>query len=135
MLITILPTVPLLGVVAIYSDTSYMSGYLRLKHIKKKIALAIASFSLFIAFIVFILFDASFNQFQFVLDNNITNYSDLSDINSSDFIKFGADDTQCDLVQDYSKTTSFSFYFGLDGLSIYFVLLTAMIAPIALLSN
>jgi len=38
-------------------------------------------------------------------------------------------------VQEYHKIGFFDFYLGLDGLSIYFVLLTTIIMPIALLSN
>lgn len=38
-------------------------------------------------------------------------------------------------VQEYHQVSYFDFYLGLDGLSIYFVLLTTIIIPIALLSN
>ena len=69
----------------------------------KKIALTTAIFNLFISLIIFILFDFSNNQFQF--------------------------------VQEYHQISTFDFYLGLDGLSIYFVLLTTIITPIALLSN
>jgi NADH:ubiquinone oxidoreductase subunit 4 (subunit M) len=59
--------------------------------------------NLFISLIVFILFDFSSNQFQF--------------------------------VQEYHEISFFDFYLGLDGLSIYFLILTTIITPIALLSN
>jgi NADH:ubiquinone oxidoreductase subunit 4 (subunit M) len=42
---------------------------------------------------------------------------------------------QFQFVQEYHEIRSFDFYLGLDGLSIYFVLLTTIITPIALLSN
>ena len=59
--------------------------------------------NLIISLIIFILFDFSTNQFQF--------------------------------VQEYHQISSYDFYLGVDGLSIYFVLLTTIIMPIALLSN
>ena len=69
----------------------------------KTIALTVSIINLFISFIVFIFFNFSTNQFQF--------------------------------VQEYYKINSFDFYLGVDGISIYFVLLTTIIMPIALLSN
>jgi NADH:ubiquinone oxidoreductase subunit 4 (subunit M) len=69
----------------------------------KQIALTTSIFNLLISLIIFILFDFSNNQFQF--------------------------------VQEYHEISYFDFYLGLDGLSIYFVLLTTIITPIALLSN
>ena len=59
--------------------------------------------NLFCSLLIFILFDFSANQFQF--------------------------------VQEYYQVSSYDFYLGIDGLSIYFVLLTTIIVPIALLSN
>ncbi len=67
------------------------------------IALSTSIINLFVSLIVFIMFDFSSNQFQF--------------------------------VQEYHQVSSFEFYLGLDGLSIYFVMLTTIITPIALLSN
>jgi NADH-ubiquinone oxidoreductase chain 4 len=69
----------------------------------KKIALITSIFNLLISLIIFIIFDFSCNQFQF--------------------------------VEEYLQISYFDFYLGLDGLSIYFVLLTTIITPIALLSN
>jgi NADH-ubiquinone oxidoreductase chain 4 len=69
----------------------------------KSIALTVSIINLLISFIVFIFFNFSTNQFQF--------------------------------VQEYYKINSFDFYLGVDGISIYFVLLTTIIMPIALLSN
>ena len=51
------------------------------------------------------------------------------------FILFDFSSNQFQLVQEYHEISSFDFYLGLDGLSIYFVLLTTIITPIALLSN
>jgi NADH-ubiquinone oxidoreductase chain 4 len=69
----------------------------------KAIALIATILNLFISLIIFILFDFSTNQFQF--------------------------------VQEYHSINYYDFYLGLDGLSIYFVVLTTIIMPIALLSN
>ena len=69
----------------------------------KIIALTTSIINLFISFVIFILFNFSTNQFQF--------------------------------VQEYHKINSFDFYLGIDGISIYFVLLTTIILPISLLSN
>jgi NADH-ubiquinone oxidoreductase chain 4 len=69
----------------------------------KKIALMTSLINLLISFIIFILFDFSINQFQFVQENY--------------------------------ELIHFKFYLGIDGLSIYFILLTTIIMPIALLSN
>ena len=100
MLLTLLITVPLLGILGITTGISY--NLLDTNRIKKT-ALSISILNLFISLIIFVLFDFSHNQFQF--------------------------------VQEYHEISSFDFYLGLDGLSIYFVLLTTIITPIALLSN
>jgi NADH-ubiquinone oxidoreductase chain 4 len=100
MLLTLLLVVPLLGIFGISAGVSYQ---LFDTNRIKKIALITSIINLFISLIIFILFDFSSNQFQF--------------------------------VQEYHEISSFDFYLGLDGLSIYFVLLTTIITPIALLSN
>ena len=69
----------------------------------KKIALTTSIINFFVSIAVFILFNFSSNQFQF--------------------------------VQEYYSISSFDFYLGVDGISIYFVLLTTIIMPIAILSN
>jgi NADH-ubiquinone oxidoreductase chain 4 len=102
MLLTLLLLTPLLGIFTISTGMSYELSSLHIRRIKK-IALSTSIFNLFISLIVFILFDFSSNQFQFVQENHEISY--------------------------------FDFYLGLDGLSIYFVMLTTIITPIALLSN
>lgn len=102
MLLSLLLIIPLLGVFTISTGISYNLSDLNIRRIKK-IALTASIVNLFLSFLIFILFDASSNQFQF--------------------------------VQEYHEISSFDFYLGLDGLSVYFVLLTTMITPIALLSN
>jgi NADH-ubiquinone oxidoreductase chain 4 len=69
----------------------------------KVTALTISIFNLLISLIIFVFFDLSDNQFQF--------------------------------VQECYEVGHFSIYLGIDGLSMYFVLLTTIITPIALLSN
>ena len=69
----------------------------------KCIALTTSVINLILSLVIWILFDFSQNQFQF--------------------------------VQEYHKVSFCDFYLGVDGLSIYFVLLTTIIMPIALLSN
>jgi NADH:ubiquinone oxidoreductase subunit 4 (subunit M) len=102
MLLTVLLLIPLLGIFTISTGMSYELSSVNIKRIKT-IALTTSIVNLFISLIVFILFDFSSNQFQF--------------------------------VQEYHQISSFDFYLGVDGLSIYFVLLTTIITPIALLSN
>src|ERR1700712_245873 len=102
MLLSSLLIIPLIGIFIISIGMSYQSPSLNTKVIKTT-ALATSLINLFISLIVFILFDFSTNQFQF--------------------------------VQEYHQISSYDFYLGVDGLSIYFVLLTTLIVPIALLSN
>jgi len=92
----------MLGIFTISTGMSYELSSLDISRVKT-IALSTSIINLFISLIIFILFDFSSNQFQF--------------------------------VQEYHEISSFDFYLGLDGLSIYFVMLTTIITPIALLSN
>jgi len=101
MLVSLLLT-PILGIFAISATNLYKKSTNIIMPIKN-IALITSFINLFISLIIFILFDFSNIQFQF--------------------------------VQEYHQISSFDFYLGLDGLSIYFVLLTTIITPIALLSN
>jgi NADH-ubiquinone oxidoreductase chain 4 len=102
MILSILLLLPIIGIFMISTGISYELSHLKIKRIKIT-ALTISIINLLISLFIFILFDFSNNQFQF--------------------------------VQEYYKISSFDFYLGLDGLSIYFVLLTTFIIPIALLSN
>ena len=102
MLLTSLLLIPILGIFVISTGMSYELSSLNIKRIKT-IALSTSIINLFVSLLVFMLFDFSNNQFQF--------------------------------VQEYHEISSYDFYLGLDGLSIYFVLLTTIITPIALLSN
>ena len=102
MLLITLLIIPVIGVSMVYTRLTYDLSSLEIKRIKT-ISLATSILNLLVSLIVFILFDFSSNQFQF--------------------------------VQEYHEISNFDFYLGLDGLSIYFVLLTTIITPIALLSN
>jgi NADH-ubiquinone oxidoreductase chain 4 len=102
MLLLNLLLIPLIGICTISTVNAYKSSKLGIIRIKY-IALITSIINLFISLIIFIFFDFSNNQFQF--------------------------------VQEYHEISFFDFYLGLDGLSIYFVLLTTIITPIALLSN
>ena len=69
----------------------------------KKIAFIASTLNLIISLIIYILFDFSNNQFQF--------------------------------IQEHYDLSFYDIYLGIDGISIYFVLLTTIIMPIALISN
>lgn len=99
MLLTSLLLTPIFGVIAILVNRE---NGISLTNIKI-IALATSILNFFISLVIFILFDFSTNQFQF--------------------------------VQEYHEISYFDFYLGVDGLSIYFILLTTIIIPISLLSN
>lgn len=102
MLLSLLLLVPILGIFTISAGMTYELSIKNIKNIKL-IALFTSIVNLFISLIIFIMFDFSSNQFQF--------------------------------VQEYHQISYFDLYLGLDGLSIYFVLLTTIITPVALLSN
>lgn len=102
MLLISLLLIPILGIFIISTTISYDISELNIKRIKI-IALATSILNLFVSLIIFIIFDFSYKQFQF--------------------------------VQEYHHVNFFDFYLGLDGLSMYFVLLTTIIMPLSLLSN
>ena len=104
--------VPLIGIFLISSNISYEDPELKTKSgaqgsilapSPKVTAFITSIINLAISLVIFILFDFSSNQFQF--------------------------------VQEHYDMNLFDLYLGVDGISIYFVLLTTIIMPIALLSN
>lgn len=101
-MLLLLLLVPLLGILTIYINMSYKLTYSSVNRIKL-IALSTSIFNLYLSYLIFVLFDFSSNQFQFVQEHYIIN--------------------------------SYDIYLGIDGLSIYFIILTTLITPIALLSN
>jgi len=102
MLLLLLLLIPIMGIFLITATMSYDLSNSNIRRIKFT-ALGTSTLNLIISLVIFILFDFSTNQFQF--------------------------------VQEYHQVSSFDFYLGIDGLSIYFVLLTTLIIPISLLSN
>lgn len=111
MLLTLLLLIPLVGIFTIstyngetlqHSPTNQNYNDTFNKRIKIT-GLVTSLINLLISIVIFILFNFSSNQFQF--------------------------------VQEHFKINSFDFYLGVDGISIYFVILTTIIMPIALLSN
>ncbi len=102
MLLKLLLIIPILGLFLILTVINYDNSKSNIKLIKFT-ALTTSIINLFVCLLIYILYDFSSIQFQF--------------------------------VQEYNEITSFDFYLGLDGLSIYFVLLTTIITPISLLSN
>jgi len=105
MLLSSLLLIPILGIFLISSDISYDNTENAPSKIKSyKITAFVTSLvNLAISLVIFILFDFSSNQFQF--------------------------------VQEHYDINLFDIYLGVDGISIYFVLLTTIIMPIAILSN
>jgi NADH:ubiquinone oxidoreductase subunit 4 (subunit M) len=100
MLSTSLLLIPLLGIIAVSSLNSFVNNsalYIKITGLATSVA------TLLVSLLIFLFFDSSTNQFQF--------------------------------VQQHYNVQIFDIYLGLDGISIYFVLLTTIIMPIALLSN
>ena len=101
-MLLLLLLIPLAGIFLISTTMSYSLKDYNVNNVKS-IGLTTSIINLIISLIIFIMFDFSSNQFQF--------------------------------VQEYHEISSFDFYLGIDGLSIYFILLTTIIIPISLLSN
>jgi NADH-ubiquinone oxidoreductase chain 4 len=102
MLLSSLLLIPITGIFIIFSTISYESEALKITYYKN-IAFISSILTMIVSLIIFILFDFSSNQFQF--------------------------------VQEHYDLNFFNLYLGIDGISIYFVLLTTIIMPIAILSN
>nr|YP_010259475.1 NADH dehydrogenase subunit 4 [Stachybotrys echinatus]UIX25771.1 NADH dehydrogenase subunit 4 [Stachybotrys echinatus] len=100
MLLSSLVIIPVIGTIIVSSINSFIKN--STKYIKI-VALNTSILNLLISLIIFILFNNSSNQFQF--------------------------------VQEHYNVQYFDIYLGIDNISIYFVLLTTIIMPIALLSN
>ena len=101
-MLLLLLIIPLVGIFIISTNlfNFVTNSYLKLI---KTVSLSISIINFVISLIIFIFFDFSFNQFQY--------------------------------VQEPYNLLGLNIYLGIDGISIYFVLLTTMIMPIALLSN
>ena len=94
--------IPLIGIGFVTIEANY--GISVINEVKlKTIALTTSIINLIVSLVMFILFDFSSKQFQF--------------------------------IEEHYQISYFDIYLGVDGLSIYFVLLTTIIMPIAILSN
>jgi NADH:ubiquinone oxidoreductase subunit 4 (subunit M) len=94
--------IPLIGISLVTIETNY--GLSIVNNIKiKSIALTTTIINLIVSLVMFILFDFSSKQFQF--------------------------------IEEHYQVSYFDVYLGVDGLSIYFILLTTIIMPVAILSN
>ena len=102
MFLLILVLVPLIGIFILSAALTYNITPENTRLLKVT-ALTITIVDLIISLIIYILFDCSSKQFQF--------------------------------VQEHYQISYFDFYLGVDGLSIYFVLLTTIIIPISIISN
>jgi NADH:ubiquinone oxidoreductase subunit 4 (subunit M) len=101
-MLSLLLIIPIIGIFIISTTMTYDTREENVKQIKI-IGLITSIINLLLSLFIFIIFDYSSNQFQF--------------------------------VQEYHEISYYDFYLGVDGLSIYFVLLTTIIMPISLLSN
>jgi NADH-ubiquinone oxidoreductase chain 4 len=94
--------IPLIGIGFVTLEANY--GLSIINEVKiKSIALTTSIINLIVSLVMFILFDFSSKQFQF--------------------------------IEEHYQLSYFDIYLGVDGLSIYFILLTTIIMPIAILSN
>ncbi len=94
--------IPLIGISIVTIEANY--GLSLVNNIRiKSIALTTSIINLVVSLVMFILFDFSSKQFQF--------------------------------IEEHYQISYFDIYLGVDGLSIYFILLTTIIMPIAILSN
>src|SRR5438552_16413605 len=102
MFLLLLALIPLIAIFILLGALTYNITEQNIKLLKIT-ALVATIIDLIISLIIYILFDCSSKQFQFVQEHYQVNY--------------------------------FDFYLGIDGLSIYFVLLTTIIMPISIISN
>ena len=98
-LLSSLLLIPLIGIGIIIIELDYDYDFFKIKFI----GLITSIINLIISLVIYILFDFSGKQYQF--------------------------------LEEYVKMNYFDIYIGIDGLSIYFILLTTIIMPIAILSN
>jgi NADH-ubiquinone oxidoreductase chain 4 len=102
-MLLLLLIIPIIGIFIITTSLSYSNNVIVHDKLIKKIGLTTTVINLLVSLFIYLLFDFSSKQFQF--------------------------------VQEFYQVSYFNFYLGIDGLSIYFILLTTFIMPISLLSN
>jgi NADH:ubiquinone oxidoreductase subunit 4 (subunit M) len=104
LLLLLLLLIPLVGIFIITLQTTFGQNLAYINNTRIKIiGLVVSIVNLIISLMIFILFDFSSKQFQF--------------------------------IQEHHQISYFDIYLGVDGLSVYFLLLTTIIMPLALLSN
>jgi NADH-ubiquinone oxidoreductase chain 4 len=96
-LLLLLLLIPLIGIIYIITNTDNKN------HHAKKIGLNTSILNLIISLILFLMYDYSNIDFQF--------------------------------VQEIKEIKGINIYIGIDGISIYFILLTTIIMPLVILSN
>nr|YP_010944624.1 NADH dehydrogenase subunit 4 [Gymnascella citrina]WMB97501.1 NADH dehydrogenase subunit 4 [Gymnascella citrina] len=96
--------IPLIGILIILFKTSYGLNTNGSNQIKQ-IGLTTSIINLIVSLIIFILFDFSGKEYQFIQ------------------------------IEEHYNLSYYDLYLGVDGISIYFILLTTIIIPIALVSN
>lgn len=96
--------IPLIGILIILFKTSYGLNKMPSNQIKQ-IGLTTSIINLIVSLIIFILFDFSGKEYQFIQ------------------------------IEEHYNLSYYDLYLGVDGISIYFILLTTIIIPIALISN
>jgi len=100
LMITLLLIIPIIGSLSlIFIEENKFNN----KNLMKNIALITSLINLIISILIWIEFDSSSNQYQF--------------------------------IYEFKQLSFFHFNVGIDAISLYFVLLTTFITPIALLSN
>lgn len=95
-MLLLLLLIPIIGIIAI-SSAKLTDKYAQI------IALYTSIINLSLSVIIYMMFDFTTNQYQF--------------------------------VEEYYSIKSFDLHLGIDGLSVYFMLLTTIIIPISLVSN
>ena len=89
------------------------------RQIMRQIALGTSLLNLMVSLVLWITFDSSTSQYQFVEE-----YSGLNLFASDNLLSLSSE-----------SLPLLHFYVGIDGISLYFVLLTTFITPICILSN
>lgn len=98
-MLTLFTLIPIVGFLLLAIASTYKEAI----HKLKSVILCVITFALFLSLTIYIYFDYSCGQFQF--------------------------------VQDEYKIGQYNIYLGIDGLCLFFVLLTIIIMPISLISN
>lgn len=137
-MITLLLIIPLLGSLCImpFKETDNRNNKTYINNVTninnrlrmKQIALFASLLNLFVAMILWVQFDSSTSQYQFVEEytgSGLLSFLSLETILPASVAGW----------QGQGELPLLHFYVGIDGISIYFVLLTAFITPVCILSN